>query len=304
MIGAILTGGYGKRLQVFSSKIPKNLLPLREDYTILDRQLRDFSIAGMDEVYLLTGFRGEMIRKRYGNRWKGMKIRYLHEKEPMGTLWSVRNLFKHVNDDVILRNGDTICDLDLRELIAFHSKEKRMGTIVLVKMISPYGIVKVKGKVVTDFQEKPVLNHYINAGTYILKGTTRKYLDRRYQNRDVENTLLKSMAEDGELAALRYSGLWRPVDSLKDYEEVKKIYSNREDYDFGHVESKGTEKLYSLLTGKSIILEGKGTVQVVRGKVTLDGKKLDGGKVFTFKGQAEVVSNTDSIISWKAYQTR
>ena len=51
-IGVLFTGGYGKRLQSITGEIPKTLLPLKDDYLILDRQLLDFKYAGINRVYL------------------------------------------------------------------------------------------------------------------------------------------------------------------------------------------------------------------------------------------------------------
>ena len=71
MIGAIFAGGYGKRLASSTSNTPKALLPLKDDYLILDKQLLDFKNAGIREAFLLTGYKGEKIERRYGASWKG-----------------------------------------------------------------------------------------------------------------------------------------------------------------------------------------------------------------------------------------
>ena len=46
----------------------------------------DFKNAGIGKVYLLTGDKSEKIENSYGNKYEGMSINYLREKEPMGTL--------------------------------------------------------------------------------------------------------------------------------------------------------------------------------------------------------------------------
>ena len=54
MIGAILAGGYGKRLRPYTERIPKGLLELKDGYTILHKQLDDFSYAkiiGQKSIY-------------------------------------------------------------------------------------------------------------------------------------------------------------------------------------------------------------------------------------------------------------
>ena len=117
MIDAIFVGGYGKKLSSISSDFPKVLLPLKNDFLILDRQLMDFKNASIREVYLLTGYIAEKIENSYDNKYEGMTINYLREREPMRTLWSLRNLYANTESDVLLRNGDTICDVDLMKFI-------------------------------------------------------------------------------------------------------------------------------------------------------------------------------------------
>ena len=296
MIGAILTGGYGRRMQGVSSNLPKNFLPLRDDYLILDRQLRDFRVAGIGKVYLLTGFKGEIIEKRYGKKWKETEIEYLKEDVPMGTLWSLRNLFDHTQEDVILRNGDTVCDLDIRDLIEFHGRKGMKATMLVVKMISPYGIVTLKGDSVTSFVEKPILKHYINAGLYYLSRETEQYLSDNFTGKDLETTVFSRMALEGEIAALKYDGFWKSVDSLKDYEEIKSLYSRREDYDFGFVEDEGAIKIYTILRGKSVVFDGRGKIELLRGNIMVDGTLQKVGKEVEVRGAVSIQSLNESSI--------
>ena len=224
MIGALLAGGYGKRLHSLTEEIPKVLLPLRENYVILDRQLEDFKKAGIETIYILTGFKGRMIEERYGKEWNGMSLRYLREEVPMGTLWAVRNLFLHTDSDVLLRNGDTICDLELRKFVDSSLHNKTPATIMVVKMRSPFGIVSIRGRIVRKFSEKPVLPYYIDGGTYFLKRGIGDYLKRSYRAKDIEDTLFKYIATRGMISAFKYKGFWKPIDTAKDYEEIRNIF--------------------------------------------------------------------------------
>ena len=227
MIGAIFAGGYGKRMQSVDPELPKVLLPLRDDFVILDKQLYDFESAGLDEAYLMIGYKGEAIVKRYGTHWNGIKIHYLREKEPMGTLWALRNLFSKIESDVLLRNGDTVCDVDLGKFIRYSHSKGKLATIVVVRMRSPFGIVSVEGNIVKKFDEKPLLPYYVNGGTYFLRGEIKSILKRNFADRGIEGSLFKSLASKGEIAAYKYGGFWKPVDTVKDYEEIKKIFIGR-----------------------------------------------------------------------------
>jgi len=76
-VGMILCGGFGKRLRPLTERIPKPLIEIKEGYTILDKQLFDLKNAGINTVYLLTGFLGEKIEERYGDNYKGLKTVHL-----------------------------------------------------------------------------------------------------------------------------------------------------------------------------------------------------------------------------------
>ena len=91
----------------------------------------DFKNAGIREVYLLTGDKGEKIENSCGNKYEGRSINYLREKESMGTLWSLRNLYANTESDVLLRNGDTICDVDLMKFIKFSISNGKLINLVV-----------------------------------------------------------------------------------------------------------------------------------------------------------------------------
>ena len=91
----------------------------------------DFKNAGIREVYLLTGYKGEKIENSCGNKYEGRSINYLREKESMGTLWSLRNLYANTESDVLLRNGDTICDVDLMKFIKFSISNGKLINLVV-----------------------------------------------------------------------------------------------------------------------------------------------------------------------------
>ena len=48
-----------------------------------------------------------------------MNIHYLREEKPMGTLFSLSNLMKNIDDDAIVRNGDTVTDINFKNFVDF-----------------------------------------------------------------------------------------------------------------------------------------------------------------------------------------
>jgi NDP-sugar pyrophosphorylase family protein len=296
-IGALFTGGYGKRLQSIAGDIPKTLLPLKDDYLILDRQLLDFKYAGINQVYLLSGYRGELIEKRYGHEWKGINITHIIEVKPMGTLWALRNLYSHLDSDILLRNGDTICDLNLNSLISYSTSQRTLATMVVAKMVSPFGIVSIHNGYVSEFVEKPILNHYVNVGCYHLKPAVKTYLKRQYSSTEIEKTLFDSLSSDGKIKAFKFGGYWKAVDSVKDYEEIKKEYDSREDYDFGHVTMQRGIVECTTYKDRVVIITGKGKVKVVEGEVNVNGAILSKGKSKSVSEESQIRSVEESKFS-------
>ncbi|MDR1721490.1 MAG: nucleotidyltransferase family protein, partial [Methanobrevibacter sp.] len=162
-VGMILCGGFGKRLRPVTEKIPKPLVEIKEDYTILDKQLFDFKNAGVEEVYLLCGFLHEKIQERFGDVFKGVKINYVIEDEPLGTLNAIRLGFEAIGNgkQAVIRNGDVVADLNISKMIESGENSDYPFLIFITQMQSPYGIVETSGDRLTSFKEKPLLDYYI-----------------------------------------------------------------------------------------------------------------------------------------------
>lgn len=232
-VGMILCGGFGKRLKPLTDKIPKPLIEIKEGYTILDKQLFDFKSAGINKVYLLTGFLSEKIEERYGNEYKGLKIEYVKEDEPLGTLNAIRLGMEAIDDKkCIIRNGDVVADLNLKKMVRLGEKSNYPLTIFITKMKSPYGIVEISGDKITDFKEKPLLDYYINAGVYFAKEPI-DFGD--FETGDIEKTVFPMMAKENKLGFYKEDGLfWMAIDTSKELEEIRKEYKNREDKPWGY----------------------------------------------------------------------
>lgn len=121
MIGMILCGGSGKKLKPYTDNTPAPLVEIRDDVTILDKQLFDFASAGIDEAILLTGYKSDMIESRYGDRFKGVRISYHVEDKPLGTLNALKaGMELAKGEDVVVRNGDVVTDVNLKKMILTH----------------------------------------------------------------------------------------------------------------------------------------------------------------------------------------
>ncbi len=56
MIGMILCGGYGKRLAALTGEMPKAMIDIKKNYTLLDSQLFAYEIKMARKRELFTDF--------------------------------------------------------------------------------------------------------------------------------------------------------------------------------------------------------------------------------------------------------
>jgi len=292
-VGMILCGGFGKRLKPLTDKIPKPLIEIKKGYTILDKQLFDFKSADINKVYLLTGFLSEKIEERYGNEYKGLKIEYVKEEEPLGTLNAIKLGMEAIDDDnqCVIRNGDVVADLNLKKMVRLGEKSNYPLTIFITKMRSPYGIVEISGDKITDFKEKPLLDYYINAGVYFAKEPI-DFGD--FEKGDIEKTVFPIMAKENKLGFYKEDGLfWMAIDTSKELEEIRKEYKNREDKPWGY--EKVVINTDKYLTKELFIKEDYRTSFHYHKKKDETMYIIKGSGYIEFKDRKEYFSKNDTI---------
>lgn len=234
MIGMILCGGYGKRFYPLTHEVPKVLLELKEGYTILDRQLFNYRSADFDHVILLTGHLSEQIEEKYGSEHKGLKLEYVVEEKPLGTLNAIRLGFERAGQDAMVSNGDVVADINLRKMRRHFEKSHCLASIFVTRMRSPYGILELGGTYVDSFREKPLLEHYINGGFYCFSKDVLPLLEE-YKVGDIERTAFPRLAKERQLTYYKEDDLfWAAIDTVKDLEGVKKEYERRTDKPWGY----------------------------------------------------------------------
>ncbi|MCK5332294.1 glucose-1-phosphate adenylyltransferase [Candidatus Parcubacteria bacterium] len=254
MIGAILCGRYGKRLKPLTDNVPKPLLEIKDGYTILDKQIMQFKYAGIDKVVLLCGYLHEKIQERFGDNWNGVEINYLIEDEPRGTLYAINNLMKNFDsENYIIRNGDVVCDANIKEMIREHKNKMLM---YISPLISPYGIVELSEERIVGFKEKPKINHYLNAGIYIISKDLKPLISK-YPEGAIEEISFPEISQEGLMNHYEEDGFWQSVDSIKDLNKVRQEYKDREDKPWGFEKIIVCTDKY--MAKKLYIMKGEGT---------------------------------------------
>ncbi len=167
----IMAGGKGKRLFPLTQGCPKPMLPVGEK-PMLEIILEQLVDVGFQNFYLSVNYLKKQIIEHFGDgkRW-GVKITYLEEDKPLGTVGALSLLPKRLAEPILVLNGDVLTKIDYEQLLKFHDDNSASATLCVRehKTQIPYGVVQLDDLWVKTIEEKPILNNYINAGIYILE---------------------------------------------------------------------------------------------------------------------------------------
>jgi NDP-sugar pyrophosphorylase family protein len=132
MKAMILAAGLGTRLRPLTNTIPKPLLPIAGTPLIVWNLLL-LRRHGFQEVIINLHHLGPMIEQALGNGSKyGLRIYYSHEPVILGTGGGIKQVEPNFSGEpVLVLNGDTLFELDLEALCAFHQRRQAAATLVV-----------------------------------------------------------------------------------------------------------------------------------------------------------------------------
>ncbi len=218
----ILCGGRGERLKPLTDRLPKPMVKVGGK-PILEYQLELLSRHGIDEAVLLAGWRGEAIEDYFGDGKRiGMHVEYSYEDPDnrLGTAGPIKAARDKVDGTFIVMNGDIVSNANIAGIVAFHVGMECWGTINMINMPSPYGIIDLEGNKILQFREKPVLPYKMNAGLYVLEP---EVLDFMPDVGSIETDVFPRVAAAGKLCGYDSTGIyWSDVGTHKDLERVDK----------------------------------------------------------------------------------
>lgn len=195
----ILAGGLGTRLRTLVPNLPKPMAPV-SGRPFLEYNLDLLSRQGIRRVFLSVGYGRRVIMECFGSSYRGMKIDYVIEDEPLGTGGALRESLWHARTNpVVVMNGDTFLEFDLAGLEDFHTRRRSPLTLTLKHLpeTGRYGRVVVEGEKVKSFEEKASGGEgLINAGVYMIDRRTGWLLGDYGRRFSLEDDFLVHMTDD------------------------------------------------------------------------------------------------------------
>lgn len=247
MKAVILAGGLGTRISEETTIKPKPMVEIG-GRPILWHIMKLYSHYGINEFIICLGYKGYMIKEYFANyflhqsdvtfdmRENKMEI-HNHACEP----WQVtlvdtgeatmtggrlKRVEKYVGkESFCFTYGDGVCNVDIKALVDFHKKEKKLATLTTVQPPGRYGALEFGGSnnMVKSFIEKPVGDGgWINGGFFVLEPEIFKMIDGDLISWEVEP--LNNLAKAGQLLAFKHYGFWQPMDTLREKNKLEELW--------------------------------------------------------------------------------
>ena len=241
----ILAGGLGTRISEETSLKPKPMIEIGGK-PILWHIMKVYSYYGFNEFIILCGYKGFMIKEYFKNYYSHMsdmtidlktnKIEYhKNQAEPwkitlvdtdLDTMTGgrIRRIKNYIgNNTFMLTYGDGIGNINIKELLNHHKKYKKYITITSARPGGRFGNLKIEdNNKITSFQEKPKDSVWINAGFMVCEPEVFNFLEN--DSTIFEQYPLSQLALDNQMMAFKHQGFWKPMDTLKDKNDLNKMW--------------------------------------------------------------------------------
>lgn len=223
MIAVIMAGGLGTRLRPLTYSIPKPLLPIG-DKPILEIIIEKLRSQNIREIFLMTGYRSELIQTYFGNGSKfGVSIQYVHEEKPLGTAGALSFLRAKIKkkEPFLVMNGDILTKLNFLKMRDFHIQHHAQMTIGSKKhnFQLPFGVLEIKNSFLLSIKEKPKLSYDISNGIYILNADVLQMIPKNsyFTMPDLANLLMERKCN---VLCYPVKEYWIAVEQLDQFNEA------------------------------------------------------------------------------------
>ena len=214
----IMAGGRGQRLSPLTDTIPKPLLKVG-DKSIIQHNIDRLTFFGIDDYWISLNYLGDMIKQQIGfGTEKNIKINYITEKKPLGTLGAISNINEFKHDHILVTNSDDLTNLDYEDFyLQFLNNNADMAVVTIPYEVKiPYAVLETKNSNILSLKEKPTYTYYSNAGIYLIKRTLLKFIPEGvfYNTTDLIETLI---ANNKKVFSYPMLGYWLDIGNPEDY---------------------------------------------------------------------------------------
>lgn len=246
----LLAGGFGTRLSEETDIRPKPMVEIGGK-PILWHIMKQYSHYGFNEFVILLGYKGYYIKEYFANYFRhesDMTIdlasnttEYFNNKAEPWKITLIDTGLESMtggrvkraqeiigNEPFMLTYGDGVSNIDIVDLVKFHKSHGKAMTMTSAQPDGRFGALNIEeNNQVTHFLEKPKGDGgWINAGFFVCEPKVFDYITEG----DItvfEQAPLQNLAKDGEIFTYKHDGFWKPMDTLRDKQELQKLWETK-----------------------------------------------------------------------------
>lgn len=223
MRALILAGGLGTRMSEETINKPKPMVKIGP-YTLIEHIMDIYAKHNVYEFIIATGYLHAVIDKYFENFTKYKVLPHFTGDKTM-TGGRIKRIFSQFPDETLcVTYGDGLGNVDITKNIKFHTTHGKIATLTAVQPQARFGRLEIKNNSVIKFGEKLQSDEgWINGGFFVLNKSITQYIDG--DDSVFEDGPLQNLVIDKQLKAIKHSGFWSPVDSLRERQDLEKLWN-------------------------------------------------------------------------------
>jgi glucose-1-phosphate cytidylyltransferase len=242
----ILAGGFGTRLSEITELRPKPMVEIGE-YPIIYHIMKIYSYYGYNDFVVLLGYKGYLLKEYFTNFFlhqndvtidlrtnkidvhnnysEDWKVTLLETGINTMTGGRIKRAKEYIgNEPFMCTYGDGVANINIKELVDFHRRNKKLMTITAIQPEGRYGALNIaENNVVTAFNEKPKGdNIWVNGGFFVCQPEVLDYIEGDHHI--FEREPMERIASDNQSVAYKHHGFWHAMDTLRDNKKLNQLW--------------------------------------------------------------------------------
>ena len=225
----LLAGGFGTRLSEYTKTMPKPMINVAGKPMIF-HIMKQYAKYGFKDFYITLGYKGEIIKNFFNKKFFCWNVNLIETGKNTMTGGRLKRIKKFIGKETFMMTyGDGLSNVNLKKLLKFHKKNKKLVTLTAVRPPARFGALQLKGDLVSCFKEKSKIDeNWINGGFFVMEPDFFKFL--KNDHTILERRPLENIAKKKQLAAFKHEGFWQCMDTKKDKDVLNKILSKRKKF--------------------------------------------------------------------------
>ena len=247
MYTVIFAGGQGTRISEETNKVPKPMIKIGPK-PIVEHIMKIYTKNGFNKFIILTGYKRNKFKKYFDSKKNifldkkikfskkiinnfnesnsknkiYLKLLYTGQKTNKKERLQKLKTFLSKEKNFFLTYGDGVSNVNIKKLLAFHLRHKKICTLTGVNPEQRYGLLKLNGNKIISFKEKKkIQQRYINAGFFVCKSKIFDFFNNK--KIDFEENILPLLSKKGQLRCFKHHAFWQCMDTMRDKNFLKKL---------------------------------------------------------------------------------